>query len=191
MTTFHLVRHAHADWTPDKQRPLSARGRQDAGRVADILQPYPTDAIYTSPYRRARETIAPLAARLDLPVRVAPGLRERRLGRISQDFFGAVETTWRDPASTFPGGESNAAAQKRGLALVQRLRRQHPAEHVVLSTHGNLLALILQGFDSAISFEFWQSLSVPDVYTLHLDPAGVPVIDRLWPEDTINVWRPI
>ena len=29
--------HAHADWTADENRPLSARGREDAERVAEEL----------------------------------------------------------------------------------------------------------------------------------------------------------
>ena len=71
MDTFYLVRHSHAHWTPDEDRPLSAQGWEDAGRVADVLQEAPIGAIFTSPYRRARQTIAPLAGRLNLP----PGWR--------------------------------------------------------------------------------------------------------------------
>ena len=142
MSIFYLVRHAHADWTPDEDRPLSARGHADAERVADILQPYPIAAIYSSPFRRARETIVPLATRLGLRVRIAPELRERRLGhRATQGFLERVAATWRDPSFAHPAGESNTAAQRRGLSLVHRLRERRVAEHIVLSTHGNLMAL--------------------------------------------------
>jgi hypothetical protein len=42
----------------------------------------------------ARETIAPLAERLGLPVHIEPELHERRLGIcITEDFFSAVEAT--------------------------------------------------------------------------------------------------
>ena len=47
MNTFYLVRHAHADWTPDENRPLSVRGSEDAIRVADVLQQYPLQVVYT------------------------------------------------------------------------------------------------------------------------------------------------
>jgi 2,3-bisphosphoglycerate-dependent phosphoglycerate mutase len=181
MSTFYMVRHAHAEWTPDENRPLSAQGRADAGRVADILQRYPICAIYCSPYMRARQTIAPLAARLDLLVQTEPDLRERRLGDpAAEDFLQAVEAAWSDPSFAHPGGESNIAAQRRGLAAVQRLRERHPQGHVVLSTHGNLLALIVQGFAPEADYEFWRSLTMPDVYSLSLDCGDRAEIRRLW-----------
>lgn len=183
MNTFYLVRHAHADWTPDENRPLSAAGSNDAIRVADILQQYPIGAIYSSPFQRARQTIAPLATRLELPVHIAPELQERRLGNSSPEgFFDAVEATWQNPSFAFPEGESNAAAQRRGLAVMQRLQQQYRAQHIVLSTHGNLLALIMQGFDPTVDFAFWKSLAMPDIYTLSFSPGDEVVTRRLWHE---------
>jgi 2,3-bisphosphoglycerate-dependent phosphoglycerate mutase len=180
-TVFYLVRHAHADWTPDENRPLSHQGVRDACRVADLLQQRPIGAIYASPMRRARQTVAPLAARLGLPVQVEPGLQERRLGGGPElDFLQGVEATWRDPLLAHPGGESNATAQQRGLAVVRRLQERHAEAQVVLATHGNLLALILQGFDPAIDLAFWKSLTMPDVYALCLGQAGETTIERLW-----------
>ena len=63
--------------------------------MADVLGGFPIAAIYASPARRAWETVAPLAARLGLPVHVVPGLRERKLcdGAVD-DFFAAVRATW-------------------------------------------------------------------------------------------------
>ena len=181
MSTLYLVRHAHADWTPDEDRPLSVRGRDDAVHVADTLSQYPISAIYSSPFLRARETIAPLAGRLGLPVHIEPELQERRLGICTtEDFFGAVEATWRDSSFAHPEGESNAAAQQRGLTVMWRLQQYDATEHMVLSTHGNLLALILQWFNPSVDFAFWKSLTMPDIYTLSFDEVGKAVLGRLW-----------
>jgi 2,3-bisphosphoglycerate-dependent phosphoglycerate mutase len=167
MSIFYLVRHAHADWTPDENRPLSTKGRMDAERVADVLRQFPVTAIYSSPARRARQTIAPLAAQLDLPIHTLPELRERQLsGGAVEDFFAAVEATWTDPTFVHPGGESNAAAQQRGIDAILTLQEQHPTEHIALATHGNLLALLLQHFDPSINYAFWKSLTMPDIYRL-------------------------
>jgi 2,3-bisphosphoglycerate-dependent phosphoglycerate mutase len=181
MRTIYLVRHAHAAWTPDENRPLSFQGYADAQSVAEILQQYPIGALYSSPFQRARQTIAPLAARLRLPVHIAPELRERRLGRsLTTDFSTAVEETWQTPSLAHPEGESNTAAQTRGIALVHRLAKQSVVDHVVLSTHGNLMALILQHFDPAINFAFWKALTMPDIYALVLGPTDKVSMRRLW-----------
>jgi 2,3-bisphosphoglycerate-dependent phosphoglycerate mutase len=107
-------------------------------------------------------------------------LCERRLaGAPVEDFLAAVAETWEHPDATLPGGESNADAQKRGVGLVTRLRQRYPDRCVILSTHGNLLALILQHFDPAVDFEFWQTLTMPDIYRLQLKDAGFEVF-RVW-----------
>jgi 2,3-bisphosphoglycerate-dependent phosphoglycerate mutase len=183
MSTFYLIRHAHADWKPDENRPLSIRGKQDAIQVAEVLSPYRIDIICSSPYRRAIQTVGPLAASLSLPIQVLPELRERNLGHPEdRNFNNAVQATWRDPSFSHPGGESNAAAQQRGVSIVNKLKQQYPGAHLVLSTHGNLMALVIQHFDPEIDFAFWKSLTMPDVYRLDIQQEGIVQIARLWHE---------
>jgi 2,3-bisphosphoglycerate-dependent phosphoglycerate mutase len=55
-----------------------------------------------------------------------------------------------------------------------------PGEHVVAATHGNLLALVLNGFDPAFGYEFWRALSFPDIYRLAFDANGLVAVDRFW-----------
>jgi 2,3-bisphosphoglycerate-dependent phosphoglycerate mutase len=181
LSTLYFVRHAHAEWTPDEDRPLSTQGSQCAVRVADILSAYPISAIYSSPSRRACQTVIPLAERLGLSIYTEPDLQERRLGsEVFIDFLIAVEVTWLNPSFAYPGGESNITAQQRGITVVERLLKWHPADHIVLSTHGNLMALILQAYDSSIDFSFWKSLSMPDIYRLTISQSGMGVMQRLW-----------
>jgi broad specificity phosphatase PhoE len=181
MTTFYLVRHAYAEWTPDENRPLSAQGLEDAKLVADVLQTHPVHAIYSSPERRAYQTISPLAERMGIKIEIEANLRERMLGNeVFEDFFGAVEVTWQNPSFAHPGGESSIDAQRRGLALVKRLQDKGSNEEIVLSTHGNLMALILQAFDPTIDFSFWKSLTMPDVYALIIGQTGTVKFRRLW-----------
>ncbi len=162
MTSIYLVRHAHADWTPDESRPLSTRGEASAERLADLPEPAPIAAVYASPSRRARDSVAPLAARKGLAVRELHALRERELSaRPVGDlhFEDVVRATWDDPAFAWPGGETNQAAQRRGVMVIRELVARHRHEQIVVGTHGNLLALILQHYDPSIDFAFWQRLS--------------------------------
>ena len=181
MNTFYLVRHAHVDWTPDENRSLSERGHQDAKRAAEILLKFPISVIYSSPYFRARQTIAPVSSRLEIDVQSEPDLRERRFseGPVG-DFLKAVEVTWEDFTFAHPGGEPNSAAQQRGVAVLSRLDQRHQEDHIVISTHGNLLALTLRHFEPSIDFNFWKSMTFPDIYKLSITLPGEAAIDRLW-----------
>ena len=178
---FYLIRHAHAEWTPDEQRPLSAQGMVDAICVADALDAAPISHIYSSPYRRAIQTIKPLADRLRIAIEVVDDLRERALGRpkTAASFVAAVEETWRNPSFAHPDGESNQIAQERAVTVVKRLSEAHQGGQVVLSTHGNLLALLVNQFDARCGFDFWKALTMPDIYALHLEFDAV-ALHRLW-----------
>lgn len=184
MTTFYFVRHAHAKWIPTEERPLSASGLEKARDVGRILKPYPIDAIYASPYRRAFQTVEPLSEQVGLEIDIVDELRERQLAGTHfdevEEFSAAIDAVWQDPHFAHPGGESNMVAQQRGVALINGLTQTHPAEHIVLASHGNLLALILQHFDPTLGFEFWESMSMPDIY--RVDLAESRTISRLWAE---------
>lgn len=77
----YLIRHAHAgDAATDAERPLSAEGRRQVGRLAEMLRAgggfHPRE-IWHSPLLRAQQTAEVLAGALGLrvPVREAPDLR--------------------------------------------------------------------------------------------------------------------
>jgi len=163
-----LVRHAHADWTSDEMRPLSTTGQRDAYFLAETLVKHPVHRIVSSPYLRAIQTVQPLADRLGLEIHIDDRFRERALGQFSGvSFAEAVWLTWQDFDFHYPGGESNAAAQDRGVQAMQDLRLQG-AEQIVVGTHGNLLALIMNYYDPAVDYEYWAKLSMPDFKVLEL-----------------------
>jgi 2,3-bisphosphoglycerate-dependent phosphoglycerate mutase len=173
-TVVILVRHAHAQWTPDERRPLSERGRLDADRLAARLAYLPIEAVYASSAARAQETVAPIAEARSLPVNVVDDLRERKLsGEPVDDWLSAVRATWDDASFAWPGGESNQAAQHRGVSAVEAIVAAHRGQHVVIGTHGNLLALILQQYDRSIDFAFWRALTMPDTYRLQYGADGL------------------
>ena len=180
-TTIYLIRHAHAEWRQDEERPLSRSGVAAAALVADRLGSKPIAAVYSSPSRRAVETVEPLARRLGLCTLPVHDLRERELPVVPDgEFSTLVRQAWAVPEEAPLGGESNVVAQTRGLAVVRSVVARHTGSQVVLSTHGNLLALVLNGLDSRFGYEFWRDLSFPDVYQLRFDGTTVRGVERLW-----------
>lgn len=81
-STIVLVRHAKAgsrtQWDgPDEQRPLSASGREQAEHLAALLALFGPDRLATAPLLRCRDTVAPLAGGLGLPILDEPLLGEQ------------------------------------------------------------------------------------------------------------------
>lgn len=182
MTTIYLVRHAHSDWSADENRPLSDRGRASAVALGELLSTLPIEAIYSSPARRALETIEGLAHRLRLEPVAVWGLRERELVMEEGTQFEAmVEKSWSVPAAALSAGsESNNAAQTRGLAAIRKILNEQSGRCSVAATHGNLLTLILNSFRPAYGFEFWRTLTFPDVYELRFHGTSLVSVRRIW-----------
>lgn len=76
-----FLRHAKAGnrtkWEPpDHLRPLSRKGRVQAGALVDALGSYPVTRVLTSPYVRCVQTVEPLAHALGVAVEESPELGE-------------------------------------------------------------------------------------------------------------------
>jgi len=85
-----FVRHAVAvgrrRWDDDDLvRPLSKRGRRQAGAIADRLAAYPLSAVLSSPAVRCVETVSPLGEAMRLSVERRDELAEGA-GREAVDF---------------------------------------------------------------------------------------------------------
>jgi 8-oxo-dGTP diphosphatase len=77
----YLVRHAKAGsrngWIgPDKTRPLTRAGREQALAIMRALAELPVPRTLSSPYRRCVDTLQPLATKLGLSVEAVEALAE-------------------------------------------------------------------------------------------------------------------
>jgi probable phosphoglycerate mutase len=150
-----LVRHGRPDEAAaDAADPgLRADGREQAAAVAALLALEPITHVVSSPLRRARETAAPLAQRLGLPVTVIDGWAEadRHLDRYRSTetlrALGAAE--WvkflADPVR-FVGGDPERFRADVMAALAQTVALQGPGggpSRVAVFTHGLPINLVL------------------------------------------------
>lgn len=71
-TVVYVVRHAEKAATPADDPPLSAEGAARAAALADLLADAGVRHVYSSQFRRTRDTAAPLADRLGREVTVLP-----------------------------------------------------------------------------------------------------------------------
>lgn len=77
----YLVRHAQAgsraNWSgDDTRRPLTAYGRHQAADLVGTFADCELTSIYSSPYLRCVESVAPLCARRSIPPSIVDALEE-------------------------------------------------------------------------------------------------------------------
>jgi 2,3-bisphosphoglycerate-dependent phosphoglycerate mutase len=69
VTTFILIRHAEKDLTQSTNDPdLSPEGKKRARKLAELLNETDVTAIYSTPYKRTRQTVEVLAAQKGLSI---------------------------------------------------------------------------------------------------------------------------
>ena len=123
---------------------LSAAGRQQAQSVADWLEGEGIDAIYTSPMRRARETAAPLATRLNCAPVVHDAIAE--YDRAASHYIPMEElkredyAAWKEFVDGGYGDDYDMATFARTVAAgMEEIINCHRGRRVVAFCHGGVI----------------------------------------------------
>jgi 2,3-bisphosphoglycerate-dependent phosphoglycerate mutase len=125
---------------------LTARGREQADRLAAWLAPETIDVVLSSPQRRAIETAQPIARAHGLEVQVHPGLMEYDAQSDSYIPMEELKATG-DPHLTAMvegrweefGAEPAAVFRARVTATIDDIVAEHPGRRVVAVCHGGVI----------------------------------------------------
>ena len=152
-TYLFLIRHGENEWTErgalagrTPSVPLNDKGKEQAQQVAERLKDQPITAVYSSPLLRCLETARPLAAALNLPVSVEPGILEVDYGEWRGGELKELgkRPEWRlvqvyPGGFRFPGGETLREVQNRVITTLERIRTEHAGEVIAVYAHGDVL----------------------------------------------------
>ena len=151
MTLVLVARHGETDWNAEHRfqghadRPLNARGREQADALAELLDDVPLAAVVSSDLMRARETAEVVSARHGLPVRVEPELREVDVGtwtglttEEARDAEPEAYARWRTGLPGWSGGETYEEMAVRVVAALQRVAADYEDDGrpILLVGHG-------------------------------------------------------
>ncbi|MFM8634574.1 MAG: histidine phosphatase family protein [Planctomycetia bacterium] len=109
------------------------------------------EEIWSSPLRRARDTAAPIAEALGLPLRIDDRLRELHAGVFQGHLWADLESRFPDAVARWrsgdadyciPGGESRAALAARGREALESLASR-PVRGMIVVAHGGILTAAL------------------------------------------------
>ncbi|GIJ34549.1 histidine phosphatase family protein [Micromonospora sediminimaris] len=180
-TEIVLVRHARsvpptADGPDDFTRPLTRDGLRQAHELVPALtEPRPA-AVWSSPYRRAIQTVQPTADALGLPVRTRTELREWDDGLAFTEVWERhYVRSWTDLCYARPGGESLDQLSIRAVEAVRALARHHAGRVVLVGSHGTFICRALAGFGVPVSWATVRQMPMPALYRLRFtDPSTSP-----------------
>jgi probable phosphoglycerate mutase len=180
MTTFYLVRHGLTSsighYLPGTAEgtPLTEAGQQQAEQIGEALRDIPVAAVVASPLTRTRQTAEAIARPHQLEVTVQPAFLEFDVGAWTGKplteldaipdwaHFNAVRSLVRPP-----GGELLVGVQARAVSALFDLASTHPASHIVVVSHGDVIKSALM---------FFLGMPLDFVHRMEIVPASISVV---------------
>lgn len=161
MNRVYFVRHGEGVDNVARQfsykkldRPLTERGRLQAGQTGEYLAGMDIDEVFCSPMKRAHETGQIIAQRLGRKLTVLEGFREVNVGELEGKDFSAeawgvyhrVVSEWFDgnPLAIFPGGEDYVALWRRMHTAFKQMLAGRTGQNLVLAGHAGIFIATLK-----------------------------------------------
>ena len=157
-TNIYFVRHAEPDFSikDDLIRPLSEKGIADTKKVTSVLMNRNIHAIYSSPYKRAFDTIKDFADNCKLEIIINEDFRERKVGEWVEDFKDFSSRQWENFDFKIQDGESLREVQKRNISALSDVIKNNLGKNVVIGTHGTALSTIINYYNPNFGYsDFW------------------------------------
>ncbi|WLV25339.1 histidine phosphatase family protein [Aciduricibacillus chroicocephali] len=174
----YIIRHCKAKGQyPEAE--LTEAGQEQAKELAAFLKDIKIERIISSPYLRAKQTIAPFAEAESIEVEIDSRLAERTLDpNAVPDWLQWMKDSFKDLEIRDVGGESGKEATERIAGVIHDIVAGD-VENTAVVTHGGMTTLLLRQYDEGIGFDQWKALSNPDVYVLTVSDEEVRY-ERLW-----------
>ncbi len=176
-----LIRHAPVSTTGkvlygrEPGHHITEEGLAAARELARRLRTVEIQAVYCSPTERTKETAAEIAEPHGHTPLAEADLMEVDYGEWTGQELAKLyklpewKTVIRQPSRIrFPGGESLAEAQLRGVRVCEELVGRHPEGAIAIVTHSDIIRLVL-GFYLGQPLDFLSRLTV--------SPTSVSVLD--------------
>ncbi len=151
ITTVYFVRHCEPNYEnhDDMSRELTEKGICDRRLVSDFLSDKGVSAVYSSPFKRAVDTVSDFAGRNSLEIGIIGDLRERRVGEWTENFAGFAQRQWEDFDYKLPLGESLNEVQKRNISALLTIVSENEGRSVAVGSHGTALSTVINFYDKS------------------------------------------
>ena len=174
VTSVYLLRHASTspspDFAPDFDWPLNTRGHGQARQLVPILTALGIDAVFSSPQRRAVETVAPFCKTGGLGIQFRDELRESGCNPTwVDDIGGVIRKHWDDFDYCVLEGEPHRTCQKRFVGALLQLAQDHRGKTLVCCSGGQAIGLALRSTDPDFGFDKCARMERPDLFKLTCD----------------------
>lgn len=162
MTTVYYVRHAEPNYANhnDLTRELTPKGLKDRELVTAFLADRSIDAVLSSPYKRAVDTVQGIADVCHKEIILIDDFRERRVGsEWIEDFDAFSRRQWAALTYKLSDGESLLEVQQRNMQALFCALDRYQNQNIVIGGHGTALSTILHFYEPAFGYESFREMA--------------------------------
>lgn len=184
MNKIYFVRHAKPDFSvhDDLTRPLTDKGIIDSKKLCEFLKGKSINKIYSSPYKRAIDTIKELAQNLNIKIEVVDDFRERKISNIwIEDFNKFSKSQWENFEYKLNDGESLNEVQSRNIKALHKILNENSNQNIVIGTHGTALSTIINYYDKTFDYLSFTKIKdiMPFIVCMEFEKTNVLNIDYI------------
>lgn len=184
MNKIYFVRHAKPDFSvhDDLTRPLTDKGIIDSKNICEFLKEKSINKIYSSPYKRAIDTIKELAQNLNIKIEVVDDFRERKISNIwIEDFNKFSKSQWENFEYKLNDGESLNEVQSRNIKALHKILNENSNQNIVIGTHGTALSTMINYYDKTFDYLSFTKIKdiMPFIVCMEFEKTNVLNIDYI------------
>ena len=161
MTKVYFVRHAEPNYEnhDDLLRELTPKGMQDRKIATDFLSNKKIDAVFSSPYKRAVQTLEDFADKFGFKIETIDDFHERKVGtEWIENFHDFSKNQWADFDYKLAGGESLREVQSRNIAALKEVLHKYEGKNIAIGSHGTALSTIINYYDKSYGYADFEKI---------------------------------
>ncbi|WP_436861073.1 histidine phosphatase family protein [Staphylococcus caeli] len=171
----YFVRHSTRDVNikDDYNAPLTEDGQLKAEKLVKVFENKKIHNIYVSPYKRAIDTIKPVANSLNIEYKIELDLFERKIGEWVEDFEKFCFLQWLNFDYKLENGESLNEVLIRMLKVFNKIKDEN-CKDIIICGHGTSLSILFYKLTfSNFTYNDFKSLTMPDVLVYDVDAKSL------------------
>ncbi len=175
MKNIILVKHSIPEiisTVPAKEWRLSQTGQIRCTALAEKLEFFSPDVIFSSIEPKAIETAQIITEKFNKPFSIVDGLQEHDRANIGllekKEFESKVKEFFDKPESLIFGRETANQSLARFSKALSSIESEYPDKNIAVVAHGTVITLFVSKFNAVEAFSFWKKLDLPSFVVLSL-----------------------
>ncbi|MCE4956281.1 histidine phosphatase family protein [Macrococcoides caseolyticum] len=175
MKQIYFIRHSIRDisYKHDESAPLTEDGVKLALDLVEIFKNKEIVQIYSSPFKRALDTVKPIAEDKGLKIEIVENFYERTVGDWIDNFSEFAERQWKDFDYKLENGESLNEVKQRIVPAFEDLINKCEGG-LIICGHGTSFSVLFNHLtDGTFGYEDFCEMNMPDVFVYEIGETTV------------------